>query len=578
MDYNVIICMLNSSYIHSGLAPWCLMSGIKKYGSDRICAKVLESTINEKSEKILSEILQYKPSVIGLCCYIWNIEKIKPLIKELKTALPSCKIVLGGPEVSYCAEKVLTENPLADYVICGEGERPFALLCDALLGECSKEALSSIPGLCYRFENGIHISDAHIEKCEVPMPYDEGYLESLDGRISYIEGSRGCPFSCAYCLSGRCGNVRYFDIAKTKENIIRLANSGTKTIKFVDRTFNADKKRAIEIWEFIASQYGKAIPRGVCVHFEIGGDLLSEECFSVLQRMPAGSIQLELGIQSFNEKTLKAIKRKTDTERLSANIQRLISLGNMHVHIDLIAGLPYEDFESFRESFNKAFELRANMLQLGFLKLLHGADMRENPEKYPCKYCSTAPYEVISTPHLTEDDMRKLKLVEHANDKISNSGKFSHSFGYILNTLDKTPFDILLEFGTYYNKHVEKTVSLFELSEIYYNYFSSYTQINPDTLSDMMILDFFSHSRYGKLPSFLKRQDKCIKAVLEYLSKNPKSKKKDGAVRSAAILHTRPVAVYCDSAQTPELDKEFKNPVTKKYELHFINLSEIFDV
>ncbi len=577
MNYNVLICMLNSRYIHSGLAPWCLMSGIKEYGSDKISAKVLESTVNDNIENILAEITRANPLVIGFCCYIWNIERVTELVRRVKEVLPLCKIVLGGPEVSYNAENVLKENHSVDYVLCGEGERPFALLCDALLDKSPAQALISIPGLCFRCEGGIYLSGPHTEKGEPPMPYLDEYLENLGGRISYIEGSRGCPFSCAFCLSGRCGGVRHFDISRTKENLLRLANSGTKTIKFVDRTFNADKKRAMEIWKFIASEYGVNIPRGVCVHFEIGGDLLDNACLEVLSKMPAGSIQLEMGIQSFNEKTLCAVNRKTNVTRLYENIQRLVSFGNMHIHIDLIAGLPHEDFTSFSHSFNRAFSLRANMLQLGFLKLLHGADMRENKNKYPCEYSQTAPYEVISTPWLNTEDIRKLKLIEKANDKICNSGRFTHSFGYILDATGSTPFDILLDFGIHLDSYTAKLLSLFDFAKIYYDYFSSFEKISAEVLSDKLILDFFTHSRYGKLPAFLKRQDPQIKAVLEYLSKNPESAKREGAVRAAAILQSENLAVYCDSAQTPMLDIGFKDPVTGEYKLHFVRLSDIFD-
>ncbi len=576
LPHNVIICMLNSKYIHSGLAPWCLMAGIKEYGSEKISASVVESNINADMSKLLSEIIAEKPEIVGFCCYIWNIDKARELCRAVKEAMPECKTVLGGPEVSYNAGQVLSENPWADYVLSGEGERPFAMLCDALLGKDDALQLPEIPGLNFKTDNDFHLSEPHTEKAAPPNPYSEEYLLTLSGRISYIEASRGCPFSCAFCLSGRCGNVRFFDVEKTKADIIKLANSGTKTIKFVDRTFNANKRRALEIWRFIADEYDRKIPHGVCIHFEIGGDLLDSECLETLSQMPTGSIQLEIGIQSFNEKTLSAINRKTDTQKLYDNIRKLVSFGNMHIHIDLIAGLPYEDFQSFRESFNRAFSLSANMLQLGFLKLLHGADMREKPEKYPCVYSQNAPYEVISTPYLSEDDIQKLRLTEDANERICNSARFRHSFGYILETLDETPFDILLGFGKCCKKH-EKLTSLFDYAKLYFDYFSAFSEIDGKRLSDMLICDFFSHSRYGKLPAFLKRSDVRTKKLLEYLSKNPQTALKADAVRAAAILQSENRAVWCDSAASKENDSIYKDSVSGKYKLHFIDLLEFWE-
>lgn len=573
LSHNVIICMLNSKYIHSGIAPYCLMAGLVEYSSEKPCAKVLESNINADMNEVISEIVSEEPEIVGFCCYIWNIDKVARLCCAVKNALPKCKIILGGPEVSYNAKQVLSENPSADFVASGEGERPFALLCDAILEGADTEEFKAIPGINFRTSDGFFLSEPNTEKASPPSPYSNEYLKNLRGRISYIEASRGCPFSCAFCLSGRCGGVRFFDTERTKKELLLLSASGTRTVKFVDRTFNADKKRALEIWCFIASEYGKRIPRTVCFHFEIGGDLLDAECLEVLSRMPLGSIQLEIGLQSFNEKTLKAVNRKTDTERLYRNIAKLISFGNMHIHIDLIAGLPHEDLESFAQSFNRAFSISANMLQVGFLKLLHGAEMREKPAQYPCTYSKNAPYEVISTPYLSEKDIAKLKILEAANERICNSGRFSRAFSYVLSESEKTPFDLLFDFGTFCeNKNAS---SLFDLAGLFFDYFSSLPQISAERLSDMLICDFFARSRYGKLPPFLKRTDARIKRVLRHLSKNPETAIKDGAVRAVAILKSENCAVFCDSAAEKERDSEFKNPASGEYTLNFINLCDL---
>lgn len=573
MSHNVIICMLNSKYIHSGIAPYCLMAGLGEYGSERISAKVLESNINADMNEVISEIVSESPTIVGFCCYIWNIYKVTLLCREVKNALPKCKIILGGPEVSYNANEVLWENPSADFVLGGEGERPFALLCDAILESADTEQFKVIPGINFRTQDGFFLSEPYTAKDTPPSPCGKEYLQNLRGRISYIEASRGCPFSCAFCLSGRCGGVRFFDTERIKNELLMLSESGTKTVKFVDRTFNANKKRALEIWRFIASEYGKRIPRTVCFHFEIGGDLLDKESLEVLSQMPCGSIQLEIGLQSFNGKTLKAVNRKTDTERLCRNIAKLVAFGNMHIHIDLIAGLPHEDFESFKHSFNRAFALSANMLQVGFLKLLHGADMREKPAQYPCTYSKNAPYEVISTPYLSEKDIAKLKILEAANERICNSGRFSRAFSYVLSESQKTPFDLLFDFGTFCDG--KNADSLFDLAGLFFDYFSAFPQISAERLSDMLICDFFARSRYGKLPPFLKRTDLRIKKVLHRLSQNPGAAKKDGAVRAVAILKSENCAVFCDSAADKGRDSEFINPVSGEYTLNFISLDDI---
>lgn len=330
----VAICCLSAKYIHASLAPWCLYSSLKhKY--PEIDASVTESTINADINETAERILSENAEVISFTCYIWNIEKTLELCEILKKKT-NAVIILGGPEVSYRPQNVLSENTFIDYVLSGEGEETYPSFIEKYI---YGKNYYDIPGLSYR-KDDIIISNPEIDYSDTPpSPYCDEFFHNLNGRISYIETSRGCPYNCAFCLSGRCSKLRFFNIEQVKNDIIRLSQSGTKTVKFVDRTFNAKADRANEILSFILENHKKAIPEDVCFHFEIAGDILREDTFRILESAPKGLFQLEIGMQSFNEETLKAINRKTNTKKLIENIRRLISFSNMHIHIDLIAGL-----------------------------------------------------------------------------------------------------------------------------------------------------------------------------------------------------------------------------------------------
>ncbi len=535
-----MLSSLCSKYVHSPLAPWCLAAGIRSYCSNEQEYKVVEGTVNEPIEKVFERICAEKPNIIGLSCYIWNIKSVELLGKMLKNALPETTIVLGGPEVSYNPKEVLSSFGWCDFVIAGEGEFAFAKLCDEL---AENKDFSAVPGLCYRKGEDIVANAFSVGEGEPPTPYCEEYFAALKGRIAYLETSRGCPYSCAFCLSSRCA-LRFFDIYRAKSEMLALAKSGTQTIKLVDRTFNANKARAKELWRFIIANYGGEIPKGICFHFEIAGDILDEESIEILNSAPKGSMQLEIGLQSFNEKTLAYINRKTNTEKLKANIKKLLAPANIHIHIDLIAGLPFEDLESFRESFNIAFNLYPNMLQLGFLKLLHGAAMREDSEKYPCEFCKEPPYEVISTPWVNESDFALLHKLEDALERLYNSGRFIDTVEYVLSVTGKTPFDFFRDFGLYIGE--QHLVSLDEYTEKTFEYLSSLPGIDKSVLKDKMICDRLCSNSSGKLPAVLKVENPNIKRIRNFIESESENARIPAVKRGFSLLESENAAVFAD--------------------------------
>ncbi len=497
---HAVICGLNSQYIHSSLAPWCLLSGVRAYAPS-VTAEVLEGTINESSDAVFARIIEKSPQVVSFSCYIWNIETVLRLTARLKRALPGLRVVLGGPEVSYRAGALLRGEPSVDYVLSGEGERPFAMLLTALSGGLP---LTDIPGLCYRDGDTVIEGEPYVTNELPPSPYCAEYFDTLNARIAYLETSRGCPFSCAFCLSGRCGGVRYYPMERVYSEILLLANSGAKTIKFVDRTFNADRKRALAIIRFIRKRYGTDVPRDVCFHFEIAGDLLDEETLTELSESPVGLFQMEIGIQSFHEPTLTAIARKTDIERLKRNVRRLLACQTVHVHVDLIAGLPREDMSTFAKSFNAAYSLSPHMLQLGFLKLLHGAPMRENTDAYPCVYSAKPPYEVISTPWMSEQDFERLHGIESVLDRLYNSGRFCRTLRYLLEATGYTPFAL---FETLSNFLPKERVSLDAYTEQMYAVCGSWEGVDRETLRGYMACDRIATNPSGILPPCLRASE-----------------------------------------------------------------------
>ena len=498
----LVIGCLNSKYIHASLSPWCLLGGVREFCKTQVNTAVIESTINADLDEFVHSIDQ--ADVYAFSCYIWNIEQTLYICRKLKEKYNS-KIVLGGPEVAYRAKNVLEKYEFVDFVLSGEGEFNFPKLVDAINLSLTFDA---VDGLTYR-ENGVVLSVPEAQYTATPPnPYTQEFFDALRGRICYIETSRGCPYRCAFCLSGRCSSLRFFDIETVKENILRLAGSGTKTVKFVDRTFNANYRRANEILNFIKDNYGNKIPQGVCFHFEIAGDILTKETLDILSKMPVGAVQLEIGMQSFNEETLRLINRKTDTKKLIKNIKTLLSFGNMHIHIDLIAGLTGEDLQSFKNSFNIGYNLHAHMLQMGFLKLLYGSDMRENRDKYPCEYSDNPPYEVTSTPWLTRDEILSLKNCEDALERLYNSGRFLLTLDFLIQEVGIEPFQLFFDFGNAVNGN---KLSLSLYAEKLFDFYKD--KCDSEILREKIVCDLLSCGTEKHIPNSLKIKDALYKKV-----------------------------------------------------------------
>ncbi len=543
-----LICTLNSKYIHSSLAPWCLFAACK----NNCDAKILEATVNGSTDEFCEKIIKENPDAVAFSIYIWNREKTLSLCRKIKVTRPETIIILGGPEVAYDQQSVLEGCDFVDYVLSGEGE----IILPKLLESVSNGLLpEDIDGVSFRKDGKLIIKNEAIGvSFDFPSPYCEEYFESLSGRIAYIETSRGCPFNCAYCLSGRCGKVKFKSITQAKEEILLLANSGTKTVKFVDRTFNCNNDRAIEIMHFINESYGKVIPEGVCFHFEISADILKDSFIEEVSRAEKGAFQFEIGIQSLNKATLDAIGRKSNKEKLFSNIKKLVALRCCHIHTDLIAGLPEETLQSFIQGFNESYALGADMLQLGFLKLLHGSPLRDNRRGFPCEFSPEPPYEVISTSTMSEKDFELLHNVEKEVDRLHNSGRFRRTLNYIFKSTKLAPFELFDFIG---KAMPDTPLPLDAYIDALFRILSGIDGVKSDTLRDMMIYDRIATNNSGIIPKSLFVNDSKLKKVKHRLSLEfPLAK---GTNRNIAVLYTEKKVIFCDYGK--------KDSVTGEYEV-----------
>ena len=512
----ILLAACNAKYIHSNLAVYDL----KAYSSDYDKEVLLrEYTINQPKDEILKDIYGSGADVVCFSCYIWNISFVRELIRDLAKILPETAFWAGGPEVSYDAEKFLTEMPEMTGVLVGEGEKTFHDLLEYYID--GKGSLGEIRGIAYRDGEEIRHNGWRelMNLSEIPFVYQ--HLEEFENRIIYYESSRGCPFSCSYCLSSIDKKLRFRDLELVKKELQFFLDHKVPQVKFVDRTFNCKHEHAMAIWKYILEH-----DNGVTnFHFEVSADLLRDEEMDLMAKMRPGLIQLEIGVQSTNQETIRAIHRHMDLDKLERCVDRVHSFRNIHQHLDLIAGLPYEDYDTFHRSFNDVYQMKPDQLQLGFLKVLKGSLMQEEAEKYGIVHKEKEPYEVLSTKWLPYGDVLKLKAVESMVEVYYNSGQFQHTLEYLL-PLAKDAFTFYESLGAFYEKkgYSEISHSRMRRYEILLEYLQEETDVSVEKASQKMLYDLYLREKLKKRPSFAPDQKVYETAIWDYRKANHISK------------------------------------------------------
>ena len=505
----ILLVACNAKYIHSNLAVYDLQAYASDY-ADHIVLK--EYTINQQKDDIMRDIYLEHPDVVCVSCYIWNLSFVKELMADLIKILPGADFWAGGPEVSYDAEKFLTENSEFKGVMVGEGEETFKELAGYYV-EKNPQNLKDMTGICYRDgDQIIHNGWRQImDLSSIPFIYKD--LSEFKNRIIYYESSRGCPFSCSYCLSSIDKKLRFRDTETVKKELQFFIDNKVPQVKFVDRTFNCKHDHAMAIWKYI-NEHDNGVTN---FHFEISADLLREEELQEMSTMRPGLIQLEIGVQSTNPDTIKAIHRTMDFEKLKGIIDRIHSFGNIHQHLDLIAGLPYEDYDSFRHSFNDVYALKPQQLQLGFLKVLKGSHMMEMCKEYGIVYKTQEPYEVLSTKWLDYDHVLKLKTVENMVEVYYNSGQFQNTLEYLENFFQDA-FSIYERLGSFYMEKGYGDVSHTRMRryEILLEFLEDVPEISMDQVKDQMVYDLYLRENLKSRPGFARDQKPFERQVWDF--------------------------------------------------------------
>ena len=505
----ILLVACNAKYIHSNLVVYDLQAYASDY-ADHIVLK--EYTINQQKDDIMRDIYLEHPDVVCVSCYIWNLSFVKELMADLIKILPGADFWAGGPEVSYDAEKFLTENSEFKGVMVGEGEETFKELAGYYV-EKNPQDLKDMTGICYRDgDQIIHNGWRQImDLSSIPFIYKD--LSEFKNRIIYYESSRGCPFSCSYCLSSIDKKLRFRDTETVKKELQFFIDNKVPQVKFVDRTFNCKHDHAMAIWKYI-NEHDNGVTN---FHFEISADLLREEELQEMSTMRPGLIQLEIGVQSTNPDTIKAIHRTMDFEKLKGIVDRIHSFGNIHQHLDLIAGLPYEDYDSFRHSFNDVYALKPQQLQLGFLKVLKGSHMMEMCKEYGIVYKTQEPYEVLSTKWLDYDHVLKLKTVENMVEVYYNSGQFQNTLEY-LEKFFPDAFSIYERLGSFYMEKGYGDVSHTRMRryEILLEFLEDVPEISMDQVKDQMVYDLYLRENLKSRPGFARDQKPFERQIWDF--------------------------------------------------------------
>lgn len=508
----ILLAACNAKYIHSNLAVYNLKSCSGEYSPNVV---IKEYTINQIQDDILKDIYLEQPDVICFSCYIWNISFVKELVPDLKKILPHVDFWAGGPEVSYDAVEFLKKNPAFFGVMVGEGEETFHELAGYYI-ERKPENLKEIRGVAFHDETKVPdiVYTGWRELMDLSkVPFAYSNLTEFKNRIIYYESSRGCPFSCSYCLSSIDKKLRFRDIELVKNELQFFIDNKVPQVKFVDRTFNCKHDHAMAIWRYI-TEHDNGITN---FHFEISADLLREEELALMKTMRPGLIQLEIGVQSTNPQTIKAIRRTMDFEKLKGIVEQIHSFGNIHQHLDLIAGLPYEGYESFHKSFCDVYALRPEQFQLGFLKVLKGSHMMEMTGEYQILYKDREPYEVLSTAWLTYGEILGLKMVESMVEVYYNSGQFKHTLVF-LEQYFEDPFRMYEALGRFYEKkgYSEISHSRMRRYEILMEFAGEQKEIPLEVLSDVMLLDLYLRENLKSRPSFASDQKPYERLIWDY--------------------------------------------------------------
>ena len=503
----MMLVAINAKYVHSNLAVYSLYSYAKEYQKDIVIG---EYTINQSSDEILKDIYQERPEILGFSCYIWNVSRVFEIANEIHKILPATKIWLGGPEVSHDAPAMIKKYDFITGIMCGEGEQTFAeVVAHYHQGQSD---LATVAGIVWRGVEGeiiVNEARAPIDLDSIPFVYEH----FPENKIIYYESSRGCPFSCSYCLSSIDRKLRFRNREIVKKELQYFLDAKVSQVKFVDRTFNCNHEHAQAIWSYL-----KEHDNGVTnFHFEISADILNDEEVRLLNSLRPSQVQLEIGVQSVNARTLTAINRTMDFVKVKKRVCEVAKGQNVHQHLDLIAGLPYEDYESFKQSFNAVYELGAEQLQLGFLKVLKGSEMAIRAEEYGCIYQSRTPYEVLQTKWLSYEEILKLKQIEEMVEIYYNSAQFEKTINQVVK-LFSSPFTFYQALGAFYEvrKYARIAHSRLQRYDILLEFLSEVPHINLAYYKELMIFDLYAREKLKKRPLWADEQAEDTQLIRKF--------------------------------------------------------------